>query len=264
MLGGGNGSFVADRPPAIDIWRDVRHRAARPDRPANAVSVVAFVALQDPAIRHVFKERLGGGAVGDLAASHQEGGRATSFVRQGMDLGGAPAVSEVAAERSAKSSTLQPVPPHDACPASLPYAIACMPRAKRKTPKSIHIAVARQLLFIVNADVASRNAAQGLRGRCSCHPAGRLRPPAYRWCKDQSFTNIATGPPRGAARPGQRNPGPRQGVRPSVACATGAGVVRRESSSFDRSPPGLVARPFCRCLMPEPHSCRPIWNWTVA
>ncbi len=89
-----------------DFRRNVGCGAMRLDFLAHGIGVVTFIALDDSSPFDLFEQGVGRGAIGNLAASQQEGNRAAACVGQGVDLGRAAAAR--AADRLA---LLPPFPP---------------------------------------------------------------------------------------------------------------------------------------------------------
>ena len=93
-------------PASIGLGRNVRRGALALDLATDGVAVVTLVAVQDRRFGHLVEQGVGGGAVGHLAASQQEGDRAAEAIGQRMDLRGAPA-----ARSTDRLGELPPLPP---------------------------------------------------------------------------------------------------------------------------------------------------------
>lgn len=78
-------------PLAVGLGRDVRHRVKILDLPADRIGIVAFVAVQNFAIRKSQEQFGSGCAIGDLAAGKHEGERSAVSIGQRMDPGRATA-----------------------------------------------------------------------------------------------------------------------------------------------------------------------------
>ncbi len=89
-----------------DFGRNVGCGAMRLDFLAYGVGVVTLVALDDSGPFELFEQGVGRGAIGNLAASQQEGNRAAAYVGQGVDLGRA-----AAARTADRLALLPPFPP---------------------------------------------------------------------------------------------------------------------------------------------------------
>ena len=78
-------------PTAIGLGRDVGRGALALDLATDGVAVIPLVAMQDFGGGHLVEQGIGGDAVGDLAASQQEGDRAAEAIGQRVDLRRPPA-----------------------------------------------------------------------------------------------------------------------------------------------------------------------------
>ena len=78
-------------PAAIGLGRNIGRGAAALDFAADGVAVVALVAVEDVGRGHLVEQRVGGDAIGYLAAGQEERDRAAESVGQRMDYCGAPA-----------------------------------------------------------------------------------------------------------------------------------------------------------------------------
>src|ERR1700733_15093675 len=72
-------------PSSVGLGRDVRRGALALDLATNGVAVVPLVAMQDFGGRHLVEQRIGGGAVGDLAAGQQERDGAADAIGRRVD-----------------------------------------------------------------------------------------------------------------------------------------------------------------------------------
>lgn len=81
----------AVRPLAVSLGRNVRHGAAALHLTADRITIVAFVAVQDLAGRHLCQQALACRAVGDIGAGQQEFQRSAVRIGQRVDFGGASA-----------------------------------------------------------------------------------------------------------------------------------------------------------------------------
>lgn len=90
----------------IRLGRDVRHRAALLDLPAEGITVIALVRVQDFAGRKALQGGRYRRAISDLAASEPKGKWAAVLIGQGVDLGRAPAT-----RTTDRLSFLPPFPP---------------------------------------------------------------------------------------------------------------------------------------------------------
>jgi 16S rRNA C1402 N4-methylase RsmH len=57
----------------------------------NGVCIIAFIAIEDRNLGHLFQKKTSGCAISHLAACKQESERPARSVAQGMDLGRSPA-----------------------------------------------------------------------------------------------------------------------------------------------------------------------------
>ena len=78
-------------PLPVCLRRDVGESAALPDLTTNGVAVVALVGVQQGCRGHPVDQYLARLAVGDVAASQEEGDWPAHPIGQGVDLGGPPA-----------------------------------------------------------------------------------------------------------------------------------------------------------------------------
>lgn len=93
-------------PVAVGLWRDVRRGALALDLATDGIAVIPLVAMENFGGGHLLEQRIGGGAVRDLAAGQQERDRATEAIGQRRDFCRPPATRPADRLRE-----LPPLPP---------------------------------------------------------------------------------------------------------------------------------------------------------
>jgi hypothetical protein len=78
-------------PSSIGLGRDVGRRALALDLATDGVAVIPLVAMQDFGGGHLVEQRIGGGAIGDLAARQQERDGAAEAIGQRVNFRRPPA-----------------------------------------------------------------------------------------------------------------------------------------------------------------------------
>ena len=78
-------------PAPVRLGRNVRRGAQGLDLAPDDIAVITLVAMQDHGCGHPVEERIGGDAVGHLAAGQEECDRAAEVVGERVDFRGAPA-----------------------------------------------------------------------------------------------------------------------------------------------------------------------------
>lgn len=78
-------------PAPVCLGWNVRRGTHALDLAADRIAVIALVAMQDLGPGHLVEERVGGNAVGHLAASQEERDRAAELVGERVDFRAAPA-----------------------------------------------------------------------------------------------------------------------------------------------------------------------------
>lgn len=93
-------------PAPVGLGWDVRRRSFALDLAADGVAVIALVATQDGGCGHLVEQRIGGRAVGHLAAGQEERDGAAELVGERVDFRRAPA-----ARAADRLRDLPPFPP---------------------------------------------------------------------------------------------------------------------------------------------------------
>jgi len=93
-------------PSSVGLRRDVRRSAFARDLATGGVAVISLVAVQDFGAGYLIEQRIGGGAVGDLAAGQQECDGAAETIGQRVDFRRPPAAG--AADRLREFPPLPP------------------------------------------------------------------------------------------------------------------------------------------------------------
>lgn len=78
-------------PAPVGLGRNVGRGALALDLATDGVTVIPLVAMQDFGGGHLVEQRIGGGAVGDLAAGQQKRDGAAEAIGQRVDFSRAPA-----------------------------------------------------------------------------------------------------------------------------------------------------------------------------
>lgn len=93
-------------PSPVGLGRDVRRGALAPDLATDGIAVIPLVAMQDFSGVDLVEQRIGGGAIGDLAAGQQERDGTAEAIGQRVNFRRPPAAG--AADRLREFLPLPP------------------------------------------------------------------------------------------------------------------------------------------------------------